>query len=190
MVKALTNKLPCRLGPWKMKDNRTQLTSKDLITELPEDIDFVESYVYDFNRFLALGKNGYVRLNFFYSDTTSIPEIEQVISQFRIPRTQFLEKAHSNALSPTTLGTLTGSVEAMATSRDFKETFIHKFSLSTLGLWWGIPRQGKRAEYNSNKAVLHLEIDQKDFGKRKDIESFFNYTTSGIDNHFLVFPCS
>ena len=134
MVKALTNKLPCRLGPWKMKDNRTFLKITDLITELPEDIDFVETYVYDFNRFLAFGKNGYVRLNFFYSESTSLPEIEQVISQFKIPRVQFLEKAHSDALVPTTVGTLTGSVEAMATSRDFRETFMHKFSLNSLGL--------------------------------------------------------
>ena len=188
MVKALTNKLPCRLGPWKMKDNRTFLKITDLITELPEDIDFVETYVYDFNRFLAFGKNGYVRLNFFYSESTSLPEIEQVISQFKIPRVQFLEKAHSDALVPTTVGTLTGSVEAMATSRDFRETFMHKFSLNSLGLWWGIPRQGKRSEYNGNKAVLHLEIDRKDYAKRKDIEIFFNYTSSGLDNHFFGVP--
>ena len=188
MIKALTNKLPCKLGPWKMKDSTTRLKVDDLLTELPENVDFVETYVYDFNRFLALDKNGYVRLNFFYSDSTSLPEIEQVIAQFKIPRTQFLEKSHSNALVPKVIGTLTGSVEAMAHSRDFKDTFIHKFNLSTLGLWWGIPRQGKKSEYNSNKAVLHLEIDQKDFIKRKDIETFFNFTTSGIDNHFFGVP--
>ena len=188
MIKALTNKLPCKLGPWKMKDSKTHLKVHDLLSELPEDIDFAETYIYDFNRFLALGKNGYVRLNFFYSDSTSLPEIEQVIAQFKIPRTQFLEKSHSDALVPKTIGTLTGSVEAMARSRDFKDTFIHKFDLSTLGLWWGIPRQGKKSEYNSNKSVLHLEIDQKDFEKRKDIETFFNSSTSGIDHHFFGVP--
>ncbi len=60
--------------------------------------------------------------------------------------------------------------------------------MTTLDLWWGIPIQGKKAEYNNNKAVLPLEIDQKDFEKRKDTESFFNYTTSGIDNHFFRVP--
>ena len=187
MIKALTNKLACRLGPWKLKDTKTQLKASDLITELPEDIDFAETYVYDFNRFLSFGKNGYVRLQFYYSDTTSLPEIEQVISQFKIPRVQFLEKAHSDAISPTTIGTLTGSVEEMAYSRDFKEIFMHKFSLSTLGLWWGIPRQ-KKGEYNSNKAVIHIEIDQKDYTKRKNIEKFFNSNSTGIDNHFLGVP--
>ena len=188
MIKALTNKLPCKIGPWKLKDTKTKLKMTDLLSELPEDIDFVETYVYDFNRFLSLDKNGYVRLNFFYSDSTCLPEIEQVISQFKIPRTQFLEKAHSDALVPKTIGTLTGSVEAMASSKDFKDTFQYKFGLSSLGLWWGIPRQGKKSEYNSNKSVIHIEIDQKDFYKRPDIENFFNYTTSGIDNHFFGVP--
>ena len=63
MIKALTNKLACRLGPWKMKDAKTMLKATDLLTELPEDIDFAETYVYDFNRFLSFGKNGYVRLH-------------------------------------------------------------------------------------------------------------------------------
>ena len=188
MIKALTNKLPCKIGPWKLKDNKTNLKITDLLTELPEDIDFVETYIYDFNRFLSLEKNGYVRLNFYYSDDTCLPEIEQVISQFKIPRIQFLEKAHSDALVPKTIGTLTGSVEAMAHSSDFKATFQYKFALSSLGLWWGIPRQGKKSEYNNNKSVLHIEIDQKDFHKRKDIEAFLNFNTSGIDNHFFGVP--
>ena len=56
MIKALTNKLPCRLGLCKMKDNKTRLKVQDLLTGLPEDVDFVETYVYDFNRFLLLDK--------------------------------------------------------------------------------------------------------------------------------------
>ena len=58
MLKALTNKTSCRVGPWKPKDKTTKLRTSDLLTELPEDVDFVESYVFDFNRFLALGKTG------------------------------------------------------------------------------------------------------------------------------------
>ena len=41
MLKALTNKVFCRVGPWKPKDNRTKLRKIDLLTELPQDVDFV-----------------------------------------------------------------------------------------------------------------------------------------------------
>ena len=41
MLKALTNKVSCRVGPWKPKDNRTKLRKTDLLTELPQDVDFV-----------------------------------------------------------------------------------------------------------------------------------------------------
>ena len=57
MLKALTNKISCRIGPWKQKDKKTKLKKEDLITQLPEDVDFVESYVYDFKRFFNSGKD-------------------------------------------------------------------------------------------------------------------------------------
>ena len=41
---------------------------EDLFTDLPEDIDLVEYYVFDYNRFLASGKIGYVRMNIFYNN--------------------------------------------------------------------------------------------------------------------------
>jgi hypothetical protein len=66
------------------------------------------------------------------------------MDQFRIPRTQFLEIAHSNAISPVTIGTLTGSVEAMATLSDFKNSFQYKFNPKELGLRWSPPRQTKK----------------------------------------------
>jgi hypothetical protein len=188
MLKALTNKTFCRVGPWKPKDKTTKLRTSDLLTELPEDVDFVESYVFDFNRFLALGKTGYVRLNIFYSEETSLLEIKGVIDQFRIPRIQFMELARSNAISPVQIGTLTGSVEAMANSRDFNETFKDKFGLCELGIWWTQPRQVIRAEYSNSKCVLHLEIENKDLGKRPAIEHFFNYSSRGIDNTFFGTP--
>ena len=50
-----------------------------------------------------------------------------------------MKLSHSNAISPIEIGTLTGSVEAMAHSRDFKETFMEKFGLKELGLWWSQP---------------------------------------------------
>ena len=99
-----------------------------------------------------------------------------------------MEIARSNAISPVEIGTLTGSVEAMATSKDFKDTFKVKFGLRELGLWWTQPRQATRLEYNSNKCCLHLEIESKDLTKRPAIEHFFNHTTRGIDNTFFGTP--
>ena len=188
MIKALTNKVHCRVGPWKLQGRKTTLQKKDLLKELPEEVNFVESYVYDYSRFLRLGKTGYVRLHVFYSEETSLAEIQSVIDQFRIPRTQFLEIAHSNAISPVAVGTLTGSVEAMATSSDFKNSFQYKFNLKELGLWWSPPRQTKKGEYNSNMAVLHIEIEAKDYDKRPSIEAFFNHNHRGLDNHFFGVP--
>ena len=188
MIKAMTNKIRCRVGPWKLQGRKTTLKMKDLVKELPEDIDFVESYVYDYSRFLRLGKTGYVRLHVFYSEETNLSEIESVIDQFRIPRTQFLEISHSNAISPVTIGTLTGSVEAMAHSIDFKKTFQYKFDLAELGLWWSPPRQVKKGEYNPNMAVLHIEIESKDLAKRQEIEKIFNHNNRGLDNHFFGVP--
>ena len=188
MIKALTNKLQCRVGPWNLKGRKTTLKMKDLVRELPEDVDFVESYVYGYSRFLRLGKTGYVRLHIFYSEDTSLAEIKSVINQFRIPRTQFLEVSHSNAISPVTIGTLTGSVEAMANSSDFKKTFQYKFNLTELGLWWSTPRQAKKGDYNANMAVLHIEIETNELVKRQAIEAFFNHKHHGLDNHFFGVP--
>ena len=42
MIKALMNKLQCRVGHWKLKRRKTTLKMKDLIGELPEEVDFVE----------------------------------------------------------------------------------------------------------------------------------------------------
>ena len=189
MIRALTNKIHCRVGPWKLQGRQTNLKMKDLIKELPEEVNFVESYVYDYSRFLRLGKTGYVRLHVFYSEETSLAEIQSVIEQFRIPRTQFLEISHSNAISPMSIGTLTGSVEAMASSSDLKKTFQYKFDLKELGLWWSPPRQATKGEYNSNMAVLHIEIEAKDSDKRPAIEAFFNHNHRGLDNIFLEFQC-
>jgi hypothetical protein len=76
MIKALTNKVHCRVGPWKLQGRKTTLQKKDLLKELPEEVNFVETYVYDYSRFLRLGKTGYVRLHVFYSEETSLAEIQ------------------------------------------------------------------------------------------------------------------
>eukprot|EP00555_Chaetoceros_dichaeta_P000547 CAMPEP_0198276746 /NCGR_PEP_ID=MMETSP1447-20131203/65472_1 /TAXON_ID=420782 /ORGANISM="Chaetoceros dichaeta, Strain CCMP1751" /LENGTH=257 /DNA_ID=CAMNT_0043971709 /DNA_START=2739 /DNA_END=3509 /DNA_ORIENTATION=+ len=61
MLSALTNKLPCRVGPWTFNSLSSKVpVDSDLLKLLPKDVDFVESYVYDYNRFISPGKTGYV----------------------------------------------------------------------------------------------------------------------------------
>ena len=87
MLKVLTNKLPCRVGLWNISNFEYGTPKlKDLLTELPIDVDFVESYIYDFNRFIQPGKNGYVRPHIYYSSATSPSEIQSVCSLFRATR--------------------------------------------------------------------------------------------------------
>ena len=83
MLKTLTNILPCQVGPWLMNKSSSTIKDKDLLKVLPEDIDFVESYVFDYNRFISPGKTGYVQLHIFFSDSTNISEITSVIHLFK-----------------------------------------------------------------------------------------------------------
>ena len=59
MIKALTNKLHCKIRPCKniksWKSNYHPDYS-DILTELQKGIDFVESYVFDNNRFIDYGR--------------------------------------------------------------------------------------------------------------------------------------
>ena len=151
MIKALTNKLPCKVGKWSITPSSPPPRDRDLYKSLPDDIDVVESYVFNFNRFLAPGKTGYVRLQIFYTDLTNLAEIKGVISQFKKPREQFLEISHSNAISPVTIGTLTGSVKAMSESPDFLNVLKVKFGLTELGLWFTQPRTSRSGEFSTRK---------------------------------------
>ena len=189
MLKALTNKLPCRVGPWNYNSLSKKVPlDEDLLKALPHDVDFVESYIYDYNRFMSSGKTGYVRLNIYYSDLTSVSDIQSVVSQFKQPRERFMEVAHSNALSPVQIGTLTGSVKAMADSTDFKDVMMTKFGLSELGLWFGQPRTSNYSGFDSNKSTLHLEIDRKDLPKRIQMEKYFNHGPRTLNSTFFGTP--
>ena len=56
-------------------------TKKDkLLSELLEDIDIVERYLFDFSRFYSLGNRAYLRINMYDKATTSLGEIKSVIS--------------------------------------------------------------------------------------------------------------
>ena len=88
----------------------------DLLTELLEDINFVESYVFDYNQFIDSGKTGYIRMQIFYTGATNKAEIQAVVSQFKKARERFFEISHSSSISPVYIGTLTGSVKSMAGS--------------------------------------------------------------------------
>ena len=47
MLKSLTKKLPCKVGPWTLNQAKNSIKEKDLYKSLPEDVDFVESYVFN-----------------------------------------------------------------------------------------------------------------------------------------------
>ena len=189
MIKALTNKLPCKIGPWLTSNMPSgRICERDLLSELPEDLDVVEARVYDFNRFFPAGKTGYVRMNIFYTDGTTEAEICATTSQFKKPWERFFDKAHSEAASPINIGCLTGSVSAMATSRDFHNVFKTKFKLSELGLWFTLPRGDKSSTFDKAKFVLHIEIDRNDLPRRKVIEEYFNSPNNTIANTFFGNP--
>ena len=87
---------------------------QSLLSELPEDVDTVEKYAYDCNRFVSPGKNIHCRLHtIFNKQETSKDEIEEVIAGFRKPRTQFMSISHSDAFCPKQMGFFAGSVKAM-----------------------------------------------------------------------------
>ena len=82
ILKLLTNKLSCQVGPWNTSNLAyTYPKEEELLSILPEDIDFMELYVFGYNIFFIAGKIGYVRLNTFYSESTSIPDIQLVVIQ-------------------------------------------------------------------------------------------------------------
>ena len=138
VLKSLINKIPLvKIGLW----NPDSSSKNTYLKELPENIDVVEKYVFDYNRFLSPGKNIYCRIKLVYNpNKTSSSEIESVISNFRKPRVQHMILSHSDALSPVQMGTLTGSVRAMSESPDFKNSFKEYFKLKSLGMWWACPK--------------------------------------------------
>lgn len=189
MLKALTNKLPVKVGPWKYNSlSKIKPMQSEFYTCLPEDVDIVEAYVFDYSRFLRAGKSGYFRLQLFFGDDTSASEIKSVAAQFKKPKERFFEEAYSDAISPVHIGTLTGSVAAMATSIDFYEVFKMKFKLSELGLYFAIPRILESVEWNKNRSSIHIEINRTDLHKRKIMESFFNKSTRSLDSAFFGTP--
>ena len=77
---SLVNKIPSiKIGLWKT-DNQIK---NSLLTELPEDVEIAEKYIFGYTRFIYPGSFLYSRINIFYnSRTTSVHEIESVISGF------------------------------------------------------------------------------------------------------------
>ena len=75
-------------------------------------------------------------MNMYFKPPKSLGEIVAVTSGFKKKMKQFLQLAHSDAISPIAMGSLTGSVKEMATSTDFSEVFKQLFDLNHLGLYW------------------------------------------------------
>ena len=54
LLKTTINKIPSiRIGPWLVDKN---LNKASLLKKLPDDIDIVERYIYDYNRFISPGE--------------------------------------------------------------------------------------------------------------------------------------
>ena len=84
MLKALTNKLPVKVGPWKYNSqSKIKPMASELYTCLLEDIYIVEAYLFDYSRLLWAGKSGYFRLQLFFGDDISASEIKSVATQFK-----------------------------------------------------------------------------------------------------------
>ena len=89
-----------------------------------------------------------------------------------------------------TLCTFTGSIEDMATSRDFYDLFKSMFNLEHLGLWWSMARtQARRGtEYSRSKFVLHAEIDSREIKKAESIRTYFSKSSKKVDDNLLGAP--
>ena len=83
-----------------------------------------------------------------------------------------MQLAHSDAVSPIAMGTLTGSVRGFATSPDFCEVFKNKFNLSCLGLYWQQPRAENGGQWTNKKFCVHYEMERADMEKQNDIIKF------------------
>ena len=79
MLKSLTNNLPVKVGPWKFDDrSKIKPLSSEFYTCLPEDVDIIEAYIFNYNQFIRAGKTGYFWLQLFYGDTTPLSELDSV----------------------------------------------------------------------------------------------------------------
>ena len=105
------------------------------INGLPEDINFIESYCFDYNRYIDYGKTGYAIIYIFYTKATNKAEIQAVVVQFKKTKERFFEIFHSNSISHVHIGTLTSSVKSMENSYYFLKVFKKLLKLSELGLW-------------------------------------------------------
>ena len=127
ILNTLSNKLHCNIVPcWKYVKQWVlikYLNPKDVLTELPEDVDFIESYIFNYNHFIPLDRTGNIHVHIFYLDFTNLAEIQAIVTQIKDSRERFFEDAHSDAISPVRVGTLTSSVKVMPDSHYFNAVF-------------------------------------------------------------------
>ena len=137
ILKSLTNKLHCKIGPQRKIESWKYICHpnlKHLLTDLSEDINFVKSYILNYSRFIDPGMTGYVRMKIFYTEATNIAEIQVVVAQFKKPIKSFFEISYSNLISHVYICTLTGSMKSLVDFRDFQTAFKKIFKLLDLGL--------------------------------------------------------
>ena len=188
MVKSLINKIPSiKLIPWVPQEGKTVIS----LLELPEDVDIVEKYIFDYNRFVSPGGRIYCRLHLSFDEQrTNKAEISAVANTFKKPRMQFLQPAHSDSTSPVQMGTFTGSVKSMADSPDFGNTLKKMFRIKHIGLWWTQPKSELSWSFSPKKFVVHYEIDRSDLDNHGKMVSYFNQHSSSVDKNMFGTPMS
>jgi hypothetical protein len=171
--------------PWVI-DDPLNLRRSTTFQQFPtDDMDFCEKHLFGFNRFASPGGFFKMRIHLAFPDTVDLPSLLETCDSVRRPREQRIEPAPSDAASPLTLGTLTGSVKAMSTSHDFYKVFKTMFQLRDLGFTWEFPANSGNLKYSSSACKLHIEINTLDRKKKDTIEQYFNNPTSQLTKSFF-----
>ena len=74
----------------------------------------------------------------------------------------FFQIAHSDATFPIIIGTLAGSVNNMANSKDVYNLFKSTFKSRALSLWWVQPRSESSGQFTPKTLCEHYNIDHMD----------------------------
>ena len=186
MIKSVINKNKgVVLLPWILDDN-AEISRDKVFTSFPtNDTDFCEKNLYGFTRFTKPEVFYKMRLHLAYPETVDPDELLRTTNGLFIIREQRFEPASSDASSPISAGTLTGSIKSMADSPDFHAVFKHFFKLQHLGLSWDFGRHTmKNTPYSSDLFKIHVEIGMEDKKQKQQMETYL-YLILVIDPQFF-----
>ena len=195
MLKPLSNKFPDKIwiAPWSLQDEDiTDAKLRQNVASNDDDdpLSIAEQYIHDFNRFQSWGRRSYMRIHLLHDPSIHKSQLlaQMDLCSIKGDAGQFFQQAHSHAKDPIAGGTLTGSVEEMAFSKDFAKTFQQRWKLKNLGLYWNFLRSKKKGTYTVSKSAIHIELDRSDEGKLEKIKDFFNQKSTNSTNQFWGTP--